>query len=78
MSKEEKTVRLYCSTNPTMVQHLANHLQNVQIEYQLTGDTATTVLGIQNPTQEVCIRVFQSDVIRAKQIITTYLSKEEE
>lgn len=70
---EKKIVDLYCGHSRTAIQHLANHLENEGIEFQITGDTATGVLGIYNPTQEICIRVFENDAAKAKQIIEPYV-----
>lgn len=74
---ENKTVRIYCSSNQTKVQHLANHLNNEGIQHQITGDTSTTILGNYNPTQEICLEVFEKDVTKAKTIIQQYTKEEE-
>mgnify|MGYP000270817290 CR=1 FL=1 len=69
----EKTLAIYCDRDTFLIQHLANHLENAGIEYLIVGDTATTVLGIDNFTQQTCIKVFQSDFVKAKHIITASL-----
>ncbi len=73
---EEHTVSIYCTREPFLIHHLANHLENSGIEFRITGDTATTVFGIENITQESCLWVFQKDVIQAKQILEPYLPKQ--
>lgn len=72
MSNSEKTVNLYCDIDRDEIQHIANHLENAGIDFQITGDTSTTVLGGYNPTQEVCIRVFETDFVKAKRIIEQF------
>ena len=74
---KDSTVELFCSRETFLIQHLANHLENAAIEYQIVGDTATSVLGIDNPTQETCIRVFKSDFVKAKAIIDQYTKEEQ-
>lgn len=66
---KERTVLLYCDNDIIKVQHFANQLENEGIETLVVGDTATTVLGIDNITQKTCIRVFQRDFVRAKALI---------
>ena len=73
----DKTIRLYCSSNLTNIQHLANHLENERIEYQIIGDTSTTVLGGYNPTQKQCLVVFRNDYEQAKAVIQPFLDEEE-
>lgn len=71
--KTERTVNLYCSRDLILLQHLSNHLTNAEIKNYIFGDVATSVLGIDNPTQVACIRIFQTDFIRAKALIDNYL-----
>lgn len=71
--KTERTVNLYCSRDLILLQHLANHLTNSEIDNYIFGDVATNVLGIDNPTQVACIRVFQTDYVKAKALIDKYL-----
>lgn len=74
MKRAERLVEVYCSNNSFEILHLANHLENEGIERKIIGYTAAVVLGIENPTQQVCIRVFQRDVIKAKAIINQLIS----
>lgn len=76
-NNNDNTVRVYCSSNKSVVQHLANHLEIEGIEHQITGDTSTTILGGYNPTQEICIEVFEKDIEAAKSIIQAYTYEEE-
>ncbi len=69
---KEKKVKVFCNLDTTLVHSMANLLSNAGIENRVIGDIASSVLVGYNPTQEACIIVFQSDVIRAKQIIKEY------
>lgn len=71
--KKERTVNLYCSRDLILLQHLSNHLKHEDIENYIFGDVATSVLGIDNPTQKACIRIFQTDFVKAKALIDSYL-----
>lgn len=71
----ERTVNVYCGRELVKIQHLANQLENESIECHIVGELATTVLGIDNPTQKTCIRVFQGDFIKAKALIDKLLLK---
>ncbi len=74
---KEKFVKVFCSRNSIQLHHLANILELEQIESRITGDLALTVLGIDNPTQNACISVYQSDVIQARKLIAEQLENHE-
>ncbi len=74
-SNHKRTITLYCSNDMVLIQHLSNHLDSAEIPNTIVGQTATTVMGVENLTQQICIRIFNVDVIRAKAIIKDYLPK---
>ncbi len=74
--KSEKVVKVYCSRDVFTIHNLANQLENAHIDCEIIGDLATTVLGIDNPTQEICILINQRDVIRAKHLIEDILNND--
>lgn len=76
-TNKNETVVLYCSNDPILIQHLVNHLDNAEIPNYIFGDTATSVMGIENMTQQICIRIYSVDVIRARAVIKDFIPSNE-